>query len=799
MQHAFISETRQALRTLTKDRGFTAVAVGTLGVGLALCVTVAVLLQGYLLQGLPYPESDRLFDVRYGAPGTPGPRGLETLDWRSLQDVVELPIAWDLDLFNLRGGPYPEALQGTWVTPGYMEGFGVRPAIGRGFFPEDFQVGRPTVALISHRLWSTRYHSDPAIVGRTFEAYVNDRPNEVETFTIVGVMSERHWHLNAFTEVLAPLRTPSYPYMIRLREGISPATTADRITTLVRSANSGLPENWRVELVSTHASYVRDIRPLLLAVAIATGLVMLIACANVAVLLTVRATRRRHELALRRALGATGAQLMRALIAEPLLLGVAAISLAVVLAWTCITALAPVLAHYLGRPVPGGAATLTMDPLTIATTVAAGGIAILACSIVPLWISQRTPVSIALTGGQKGGTEGPAQRRARSVLIAVEVAACLTLLVGAGLTIQSAVRMLRVDIGLETRDVLVARFSLRQRAYPDAPARTAFYDRILDRRGEVPGVQAIAFASGWPLQQSPPRHVGRTGADPSTTSGLVGVSPGYFSALEIPLHDGRVFTPADRVGTEPVAVVSRTLAARVWPNARAVGQPLRIAPPANSGPDAREMVALVVGVVGDVRHAHTDDELADAYVPILQYPSSSPFVYLRGAGDMPAVERGFRELLASIDGEVALAMPRPLAEILDLQRAGARLLAWVLVVFAVFAACLALVGIYGVIAYAVRQREREIAVRLAIGADSGTITRMFVRQGAVVLGAGLLVGVAGAIGLGRVLRAQLFDVRPEDPTLIAGTTIAFAVCGLIAVAWPARSAAATDPAAALKE
>jgi putative ABC transport system permease protein len=680
-----------------------------------------------------------------------------------------------------------------------MEGFGVRPAIGRGFLPDDFQTGRPTVAVISHRLWRTRYNSDPAIVGRTFEAYVNDRPNEVETFTIVGVMGERHWHLNAFTEVLAPLRAPSYPYMIRVRDGISAATTADRITTLVRSANSGLPEDWRVELVSTHASYVRDIRPLLLAVAIATGLVMLIACANVAVLLTVRATRRRHELALRRALGATGAQVIRALIAEPLLLGGAAISLAVALAWTGISALAPVLAHYLGRPVPGGAATLTMDPFTIAATVAAGGLAILACSIVPLWISQRTPVSMALTGGQKGSTEGPAQRRARSVLIAVEVAACLTLLVGAGLTIQSAVRMLRVDIGLETRDVLVARFSLRQRAYPDAPARTAFYDRILNRRREVPGIQAIALASGWPLQQSPTRDVGHTGADPSTTSGLVGVSPDYFSALEVPLHDGRAFTPADRVGTEPVAVISRTLAARVWPNARAVGQQLRIAPPANGGPEARPMVALVVGVVGDVRHAHTDNDLADAYVPILQYPSSSPFVYLRGTGDLPAVERAFRDLLASIDGEVALGMPRSLAEILDLQRAGSRLLAWVLVVFAVFAACLALVGIYGVITYAVRQREREIAVRLAIGADSGTIMRMFVRQGAIVLAAGLVIGVAGAVGLGRVLRAQLFDVRPEDPTLIAATTIAFAVCGLIAVAWPARSAAATDPAAALKE
>lgn len=799
MHHTFIPELRQAMRTLAKDRAFTSVAVGTLGVGLALCVTVAVLLQGYLLRGLPYPESDRLYDVRFGTPGTPGPRGLEKLDWTSLDDVIELPIAWDLDLFNVRGGPYPEALQGSWVTPGYVAGFGVQPAVGRGFLPIDFQAGRPTVALISHRLWRTRFSGDPHIVGRTFEAYVNDRPNEVETFTIVGVMDERHWHLNAFTEVLAPLRVSTHPYMVRVREGSGPGAVADRITALVRAANPELPATWRAELVSTHATYVREIRPLLLAVAIATGLVTLIACANVAVLLTVRATRRRHELALRQALGATSGQLLRALVAEPLLLGVAATSLAVTLAWLAITALAPVLGHYLGRPVPGGASTLTMDGATIMATIAAGMMAIALCSIVPLWISRRTPVSIALTGGQKGGTEGPAQRRARSALIAVEVAACLTLLVGAGLTIQSAVHMLRVDMGIETADVLVGRFSLRQRSYPDASSRAVFYERVLSRRADLPGVQAIAFASGWPLQQTPPRDVGRLGADPSASSGLVGVSADYFTALGIELREGRVFTSADRVGTEPVVVISQTLATRVWPNERAVGQQLRIAPQANSGRDARPLVATVVGIVGDVRHTHTDQDLADAYVPILQSPSPSPFVYLRGSTDVASVERGFRELLASIDGEVALAMPRALAEILDLQRAGARLLAWVLVIFAAFAAALALVGIYGVIAYAVRQREREIAVRLAIGADRGTITRMFVRQGAVVLAAGLAVGVAGAVALGRVLRTQLFEVRPEDPALIAATTVAFAVCGLVAVAWPARTAAATDPAAALKE
>jgi putative ABC transport system permease protein len=268
--------------------------------------------------------------------------------------------------------------------------------------------------------------------------------------------------------------------------------------------------------------------------------------------------------------------------------------------------------------------------------------------------------------------------------------------------------------------------------------------------------------------------------------------------LRIPLHEGRLFTTTDRIGSERVALVSRTLAARLWGSTSAIGRPLLIAPAPNSPPSARPAAVTVVGVVGDIRHTHTDDDLADAYVPILQTPSPGAFVYMR-VSDAASAERSLKRLLGSIDGEVGFGASRRLAEILDLQRAGARLLAYLLVVFAVFAAGLALVGIYAVVAYTVKQREREIAVRLAMGADRRRITRMFVAQGALVLGAGLVLGIAGALALGRVLRAQLFGIEPADPAVLAGMTMAFAFCGLIAIAWPARAAASLDPAAALKD
>ena len=799
MLNALASDLRHAVRVLVRDRGFTTVAIGTLSLGLALCAAVSVLVNAYLVRGLPYPASDRLFDVQYGAPGLPPPRDLEKLDWKSLDDVLDVQIAWDLDNFSLRGAPYPELVQGTWVTPGYVEGFRVQPALGRGFSPTDFETGRPNVAVISHALWQRRFNGDPAILGKTFDAYVSDRPDEFETFTIVGVLSAAHWHLNPFTEVLAPLRAPTFPYVVRLKKDVAAGPVAERINAMIRRANASLPEGWRAELVATQARYVQQIKPLLLAVATATALVLLIAYANVGVLLTVRATARRQEIAVRQAIGASAGQVTRAILAEPIILGSVATVAGLAVAWVTISAIGPSLDHYLGRGVPGGSGRLTLDAATLAATVAAGLLAIVICTLIPLVVARRTPVSLVLTSGQKGGTEPPAQRRARGVMIAVEIAACLTLLVGAALTIQSAVGILRVDMGLDADNVLVGRFALRQRAYPDLASRAVFYERALASAGGISGAEGVAFTTSWPLQQALPRNVS---AEPSGAAviraEMVGVTPDYFKVVRIPSVDGRIFTLSDRLGTERVVIVSRTLASRLWPSGSPVGQQLRVLPPANAT-NPTMTTYRVVGVVGDIRHSYTDADLADVYVPLLQWPSPGVFTYTRVQGDGAIPERELRSALASIDPDVALGATRRLATILDLQRAGSRALAWLLVVFAAFAALLALVGIYGVIAYTIRQAEREIAVRLAIGASRRAIMRLFVFQGARVLAAGIAIGCAGAIALGQVLRAQLFNVSAVKPEVIVAVSVGFAVCGLIAIIWPASSAASLDPARALRD
>jgi hypothetical protein len=239
-----LTDLRGAFRTLLRARGFSTTVVVTLSLGLTLCTAVLASVNAYLVRGLPYPSAERLYSIHYSAPGSDEPDDLETVNWGSLADIVEHPIAWDLDMFYLVGDDHPESAPGAWVTPDFVAGLGVKPALGRGLDASAFVPGSPQVALISHRLWQGRFGGDPAIVGRHFDAYVSDRPDEAERFTIVGVLAPDFWHMNPYTDILAPLRAATYPYMARLREGVTPAAAADRITALVRAERPGVPQGW---------------------------------------------------------------------------------------------------------------------------------------------------------------------------------------------------------------------------------------------------------------------------------------------------------------------------------------------------------------------------------------------------------------------------------------------------------------------------------------------------------------------------------------------------------------------------
>jgi predicted permease len=683
-------------------------------------------------------------------------------------------------------------MPGAWVTPGYMEGFGIRVAMGRAFVSDDYATGSPPVALISHRLWQTRFSGDAQIIGRTFQAYVSDRPEEPELFTIVGVLPAELWHLNVYTEVLAPLKAPTYPYMARLRPGVPEDLAAKRIDAFVRSSVPSLPKQFGIVVTTVQESYIRTIRPVLWAIGATAALVLLIAAANVAVLVLVRATRREKELAVRAALGASRARLARLLIFEGGIVGLSATAAGVALASFAMEALGPLAETFLERRVPGGLGALTIDARVVAAAALCGVGVTVVFTAFPLVTIWRANLSAGLAASARGVTAARSGRF-RTALIAIEVAASLTLLAGAGLMAQSAVRMLHVDFGMDADNVTTASLALRQRTFPDDASRIAFFERLaaqLSGAGRTP----VAFGDWWPLQGSRPRRTYTTGSE-STPTGAnpFAVSAEYFATLGMTLRDGRVFSAQDRSGTEPVAIVSETLAQRLWPRRRAVGEPVIIELEPN-----QPVTALVVGVVNDVRQSHSDDDLADLYLPLLQRPSRFAFVYVRHP-DATHPDNDLRSAVARLNPEVAVGAPRSLAAGLEQERARPRVLAWMLTTFAAAACALALVGMHGVIAYAVRQRQREIAVRIAIGASARTVTHMFLRQGLAVLGSGIAAGIAGAWALGRVLESQLFGVQSAEPRVLVPVVIAFAAAGIAAIAWPAMRAAATSPALLLKE
>jgi predicted permease len=797
---AVVTDLRIVFRTLLGARGFSATVVATLGLGLTLCTAVLASVNAYLVRGLPYPSADRLYSVRYSTPGTDAPRRLETLNWASLADVIEHPIAWDLDMFYLVGDDGPESAPGAWVTPDFVAALGVRPALGRGLDRTAFLDGSPQVALISHRLWQARFGGDPAIVGRRFEAYVSDRPDEAERFTIIGVLPSDFWHTNPYTDILAPLRAATYPYMVRLRNGVTPAAAGARITALVRGERPEVPAAWHATLASSHGEYVARVRPILRSVAAAALLVLLISLANVAALLLIRVTRRQKEIAVRLALGASRGAIARLFLLEALVLGAAATAAALAVSGLAMQSLGPIVQRELGRQAPGGIAAFGIDGTVLAGAAACGLLTAIVCALVPLAASWRVGLAGGLRSGSRTATEGRGSHRARSILIALEVAASLALLAGSTLMMQSVVALLHADLGIRPERVLSISLTLRQRTYPDAAGRRAFFERVLPRVAAIPGVESVGLSTGWPLQPGRPRPVtAETAAGPSTLKvSIAAISAEYFATMSVPIPSGRPFSPADRAGTGPVAIVSESLARRLSPDGRALG--LRVVTPEEDRPRHEQPVTRqIVGIARDVRQSAADDDLADLYVPLQQTAGRFAMMYVRTAGSpsawLPQLGAAFKE----IDPEIPLTSARPLQAAVDEQLSRPEFLAWLLAGFALVAAVLALVGVYGVIAYAVRQREREIAVRIAIGAEPRTITALFMRQGSLVLLAGLLLGVAGAIGAGRTLESLLFGVRPGDPLTLAATAASFAAAGLLAIWWPARRAAATDPAMALKE
>jgi putative ABC transport system permease protein len=788
---------KQTLRTLLRSRGFTAAVLVTLTLGIALETSVVAIVNAYLVRSLPYPNADRLYSVMYAPPDVDHPPGLADLDWQSVSDVVEHPIAWDLDVFYLRGGAHPERAPGAWVTPGFMQGLGIRAALGRSFTAGDFVTGAPQVALISHEMWQRRFGADSGILGRTFDAYVSDRPQDPERFTIVGVLPAGFWHLNPYTQVLTPLRATSYPYLVSLRDGVPVEMAEERIGALVRASNTALGATYRPELRSTHGEYLRQVKPMLLAIGASVTLVLLIACSNVALLMLLRGLRRQKEIAVRLALGAPAGRIARLLLGESLTLTTIAAVAGSLLAWLLVRALAGTIELQLGRRVPGGATAMTLDVTVLSAVVLLTLVIAAVVSLVVYAATRRHGIFATLRHGARGGTERPGGRRTRLGLVVAEVAGSLTLLVGCGLMVRTVLGMLHVDMGIRAEGVISANLAIRDQSYPDDASRATFYDRVLRSVSEMPGVASMALASPPPLAEyNPMSAYARDGRPEPTPAAVRIVSADYFATLDIPVRQGRPFTTVDQRTTEPVAIVSESVARRLWPNANAVGRQLRIMERGTL--DTVITWRTIVGVVKDVRQSPTDQELTEVYLPLLQVAGRFASILIRTSRDAPTWLDEIRRTLGTIDPEATVGSMERLSQLVDAQMARPRFLASLFAGFGFFATLLGVMGLYGVVSYAVKQREQEVAVRMAVGADARAIVALFMREGAIVLLAGVAAGALGAVAIGRVLSAQLFGVASVDFLTLVLATLGLGVACLVATWWPARRATRSDPLMVLK-
>jgi predicted permease len=753
------------------------------------------IVNAYLIRSQPYPESNRLYHVRYAPPGPWEPAGMTALDWTSVADVVEFPISASGESFYLSDGGYAQLLRGMRVTRGFVEGLGVDVAVGRRLVVGDFTAGSEPTALVGYAFWRDRFGADPGVIGRLVRTETESRPGKGETFRIVGVIAPGFYFGSDRTaiDLMVPHPAPIRTYMVRLRDGVPPAAAERRLTDAARrAATAPIPDEWSgVRLESARDRWLGNLRPVLFGITIAVGLVLVIVCANVAVLMLLRSMQRQKEVAIRLALGSGWRHIARMLLAETGIICTIAFAVGIAATALVLGGLSPAIETQLGRPAPS-ASGITIDTNVLAIV---GGISLLvaiALSLVPLTSWGRSATN-ALRQDARVATEGRPMRRLRSGLIAFEIAGSLVLLVGCGLMVRSVLEMVNTDLGFDPAGLHASRVMLRARNYPDPAAFRSFHERFAGSVTDVTG-STVVFSS-WPPFVPPPEHlIEPDTGDSGISGGALSVSAGYFSSFGIPITQGREFTRDEASVEAPVTVISETLARRLWPSDNALGKRVRNIARTQGGSTPGPW-RTIVGIAGDVRQTYDDGDRSDFYMPKTPDGRYGTF-YVRSSRAEALLFDHFQRAAADIDRDAVINPPHLVAHD-DQTLAGTRFLTWMLTGFAAIAAFLSMLGIYGVTAYAVQQRQKEVAIRTALGASRRAVIGLFLREGAALLGMGTAAGLAGGVATSRVLRNQVFGVQPFDGSTYAIACALLVAAGFLAVFIAARGAAAANPVSAL--
>ena len=811
-----LQDIRFALRTLLGRPAFSAVAVATLALGIGANTAIFSVVRAVLLRPLGFPEPDRLvkivgFDTREGVAANLSPADFMEFE-REAGAFSRVGAHGWVGFFTVAGREREaERVGGVNVTEGFFPALGVQPALGRLFTADEDAPGGPRTVLLSHGFWELRYGGDPGVLGRAI--LLDGRPA-----TVVGVLPQdfRHVEPNPDREaaVFVPYRFDRAEpnrggHFIRAVGRLRPGATLAEARAELQAVAARLEQRYPAENADRGVlvdplldAMVREARPALLLLLWAVGVVLLVACANLANLLLASGAARRRELAIRGALGADRVRLVRQLLTESLVLSLAGALCGLLIAFWLSRGVS--LLSDVGVPRADAAG---MDLSVLAFAVVLALMTGIAFGIIPALQLSGARAGEALKDGSRAQTAGRAGRRTRDWLIGAEVALSIVLLVAAGLLLRSFLALQRVDVGFARSEVLTMQVAVPTASYEEGE-QIPFYAGLIERVRAVPGVEEAGAVNILPLSgnydsrgiqiEDRPEPPGRGHSVQSRS-----VTPGYFRAMGIPLLRGRPFDDRDRAGAPLVVIVSDAMARRYWPGEDAMGKRItfnsgipRDAQREVGGPGSRE----VVGVVGDVKHLGLDEALTPFfYTPHMQQPSYHTMtLVVRAVGEPAALASAVRHELAQVDRNVPLSDVRTLDAMLGRVSAAPRLRTLLVGGFAVLAVVLALVGVYGVVGYVVSQRTREIGVRLALGARGGEVLGMLVRQGMGPVLAGVAVGIAAAVVASRLLGGMLFGVAPTDVATYAGAAALLAAAALVATIVPALRATRIDPVAALR-
>jgi predicted permease len=795
---------RYGLRMLIKNPGFTAVALIVLALGVGANTSLFSVVNTVLLRPLPFPGSERLiwFD------GVNQPRGItasnlsaaDYSDWEKQAGAFESMAAYVTGSANLSDvGGEPERVQRVSVTAGFFPVIGVGPALGRALSAGDESPGAEDVVVLSHALWQRRFGADASVLGS--RVVVNGKP-----VTVVGVMppafdyprQSQMW--TPFKpERSADKRDNRYLNVLaRLKPGVSVEEAQAQVDTISGRLGQQYPETnggWSARLTGLRERMVKDVRTSLLLLLGAVGFVLLIACANVANLLLARAAARRREIALRTALGAGRLRIIRQLLTESLLLAALGGALGLALSFFLTDLLVAISPSNLPRLNEVG-----MDWRVLGFTAGVVCVVGLLFGLAPAIQASKADLNEALKEGSRGSSEGRGRNRVRAALVVSEVAISLLLLVGAGLLIRSFLQLREVNAGFDPQRVLTMRLSLPSSSYPEPRQRVNFFRELSRRVEALPGVESAGAAISLPLggtSLSVSRGFVREGntlaAENAFDAGYIVATPGYIRAMRVGLISGREFTDGDVADAPQVAVVNESLARRVFPGEDPVGKRLTAW---RDEKFARE----IVGVVADVKMGQMDAEGGpQVYVPLAQNPTwGSLSLAVRTTVEPEALASAVRGAVLAVDKNQPVYDVRTMEDVRSASVASRRLVVLLFGVFSALAVLLAVVGIYGVLSYAVAQRTHEIGIRLALGAQRADVLRLVVGQGMRLVILGVVAGVAGALAVTRLLESLLFGVSATDPFTFAAVAASLTFVGLLACYIPARRATRVDPLTALR-